>query len=110
MNIYLTVGFIILVISIFVFIHFITKDASPRPVEDPDTDAIKDKVSSMKELHVSPKTDIDKKNRVIIVGLNIPFWDLVYLMVKIAFAAIPAMFIIGLIWHLIISILSHSAV
>jgi hypothetical protein len=108
MNIYLTVGFIILVIAIFIFIHFMTKDASHRPVEDPDTDDIKDKASSMKELHVSPRTDIDKKNRVIIVGLNIPFWDLVYLMVKIAFAAIPAMFIVAIIWSILINILAHS--
>ncbi len=37
--------------------------------------------------------DEDKK-RVIISGLDIPFWDLVWFMVKLALASIPALFII----------------
>ncbi len=38
-----------------------------------------------------------EKKEVIITGLKIPFWDLVWLMVKLAFASIPAIFIISLI-------------
>ncbi len=38
-----------------------------------------------------------EKKEVIITGLKIPFWDLVWLMVKLAFASIPAIFIIYLI-------------
>jgi len=32
--------------------------------------------------------------KVIIAGLNVPFWDLVWFMVKLALASIPAIFII----------------
>ncbi len=32
--------------------------------------------------------------KVIIAGLNVPVWDLVWFMVKLALAAIPAIFII----------------
>ncbi|BCD68850.1 hypothetical protein [Nitratiruptor sp. YY09-18] len=35
-----------------------------------------------------------EKKEVIITGLKIPFWDLVWFMVKFAFASIPALFII----------------
>ncbi len=38
-----------------------------------------------------------EKKEVIITGLKIPFWDLVWLMVKLAFASIPAIFIVYLI-------------
>jgi len=34
------------------------------------------------------------KRRVIVSGLEIPFWDLVWFMVKLALASIPALFII----------------
>jgi len=37
----------------------------------------------------------------IISGIDIPFSDLVMLLVKLAFAAIPAAIIIGLIWSII---------
>ena len=37
----------------------------------------------------------------VIVGVNIPFWDLVILLVKYAFAAIPALLIIGLVLFLL---------
>ncbi|BDY11763.1 hypothetical protein [Hydrogenimonas cancrithermarum] len=37
-------------------------------------------------------------NRVIVSGLDIPFWDLVWFMVKLALASIPALFIIYLIF------------
>ena len=36
----------------------------------------------------------ENKRRVIISGLDIPFWDLVVVLVKFAFASIPALFII----------------
>ncbi len=35
-----------------------------------------------------------EKEKIIIAGLDIPFWDLVWLMVKIALASIPAIFIL----------------
>jgi hypothetical protein len=34
------------------------------------------------------------KEKVIVSGLEIPFWDLVWFMVKLALASIPAMFIL----------------
>ncbi len=37
---------------------------------------------------------MEEKKKVIISGLEIPFWDLVVLLVKFAFASIPALFII----------------
>ncbi len=36
----------------------------------------------------------NKEQKVIITGLKIPFWDLVWFMVKLAFASIPAIIII----------------
>ena len=44
---------------------------------------------------------MDKKSEVtrsVIVGVDIPFWELVKLIIKYSFAAIPAMFIIGAIF------------
>ncbi|WP_201353460.1 hypothetical protein [Hydrogenimonas urashimensis] len=38
------------------------------------------------------------KERVIVSGLEIPFWDLVWFMVKLALASIPALFIIYFIF------------
>jgi hypothetical protein len=35
---------------------------------------------------------------VILTGVHVPFWDLVWLLVKLAFAAIPAAIIIAIIW------------
>ncbi len=35
-----------------------------------------------------------EKERVVVSGLEIPFWDLVWFMVKLALASIPAMLII----------------
>ncbi len=39
--------------------------------------------------------------KIIISGLEVPFWDLVWFMVKLAFASIPAMFIVYFIWMVI---------
>jgi hypothetical protein len=36
-----------------------------------------------------------------ITGISIPFWDLVAIMIKMAFAAIPAAIIIALVWGVI---------
>ncbi|WP_457603224.1 hypothetical protein [Nitratifractor sp.] len=36
----------------------------------------------------------EQKERIILAGLDVPFWDLVWFMVKFAFASIPAIFII----------------
>ncbi len=35
-----------------------------------------------------------EKERVVVSGLDIPFWDLVWFMVKLALASIPAMLIL----------------
>ncbi|WP_292661683.1 hypothetical protein [Nitratifractor sp.] len=42
-----------------------------------------------------------EKDRVVLAGLDVPFWDLVWFMVKFAFASIPAIFIIYFIVVLI---------
>jgi len=39
-----------------------------------------------------------EEKKVIISGLQIPFWDLVWFMVKLAFASIPALIIIAFIF------------
>ena len=44
---------------------------------------------------------MDNKSEVtrsVIVGVDIPFWELVKLIIKYSFAAIPAMLIIGVIF------------
>ena len=41
------------------------------------------------------------KERVTVSGLEIPFWDLVWFMVKLALASIPALFIIYFIFVLL---------
>ncbi len=42
---------------------------------------------------------MEEKKEVIVTGLKIPFWDLVWFMVKLAFASIPAIFIIWtIVW------------
>ena len=46
--------------------------------------------------------------RSVIVGMDIPFWDLVKLIMKYSFAAIPAMLIIGAVFttpFLLVSVL-----
>lgn len=40
-------------------------------------------------------------NARVITGVKIPFWDMVFLMVKAAIAAIPAMIILGIMWTVI---------
>jgi hypothetical protein len=55
-------------------------------------------------------SNVDKnstKTEVNIVGMKIPFWDLVFLMVKISFAAIPAIFIIGFIWSVVLGVFAN---
>ncbi len=44
---------------------------------------------------------MEEKEKVIVSGLDIPFWDLVWFMVKLALASIPALFIIYLFFALI---------
>jgi len=43
----------------------------------------------------------NEKRKVIVAGLDIPFWDLVWFMVKLALASIPAIFILYFIFLLI---------
>lgn len=40
---------------------------------------------------------MEDKKEVVVTGLQIPFWDLVWFLVKLAFASIPAIFIIYMI-------------
>lgn len=53
------------------------------------------------------KQELLTAKKVILKGIDIPFWDLVTLLVKIAFAAIPAAIIITIIWGIIISFLGN---
>ncbi len=46
-------------------------------------------------------------NRVIIKGIDIPFWDLGRLLVKIALAMIPATIIVIILWIIIIGVLKN---
>jgi hypothetical protein len=39
----------------------------------------------------------ETRKSVIVSGLEIPFWDLVWFMVKLALASIPAFFILGVV-------------
>ena len=41
------------------------------------------------------------KERIILAGLDVPFWDLVWFMVKLALASIPAIIILSFIFFLI---------
>lgn len=50
------------------------------------------------------KQELLTAERVILKGIDIPFWDLVTLLVKIAFAVIPAAFIVAILWGIIIFI------
>ncbi|WP_353662869.1 hypothetical protein [Hydrogenimonas sp. SS33] len=43
---------------------------------------------------------MEKFEKVILAGLEIPFWNLVWFMVKLALASIPALFIIYFIFAL----------
>ncbi len=46
----------------------------------------------------------DDHKRIIIEGIDIPFMDLVVLLVKLAFAAIPAMIVIVFVFSLVTSL------
>ena len=50
-----------------------------------------------------PKPDT---STVKVSGLDIPFFDLVWLMVKLSFAAIPAAIIIAMLWTFLIELLA----
>ena len=41
----------------------------------------------------------------ILVGIDMPFWSMVRLILKICLAAIPAMFILSLIWVVVVGTL-----
>jgi hypothetical protein len=40
--------------------------------------------------------------RVILIGIDMPFWSMVGLILKISLAAIPAMLILSLIWVIVV--------
>ncbi len=43
----------------------------------------------------------ESEKRVVVEGLDIPFWNLVWFMVKLALASIPALFIVYFIFGLL---------
>ncbi len=43
---------------------------------------------------------MEESKKVVLSGLEIPFWDLVWFMVKLALASVPALFIIYFIFAL----------
>lgn len=45
-----------------------------------------------------------KERRVLVSGINIPFWDLVWFLVKLSIAAIPATIIVGVIYVFVVGI------
>ncbi len=45
------------------------------------------------------------ENKIIIKGLDIPFWDMVVFLVKFAFASIPALFIISFVFWLVFDVI-----
>lgn len=51
--------------------------------------------------------DLGTTANVILKGINIPFLDLVVLLVKVAFAAIPAGIIIMVVWATLISFITN---
>lgn len=53
--------------------------------------------------------DTSRAQAVVVVDVKIKFWSLVVLMVKSAFAAIPALFIVAVAWYFIIQLLSNLA-
>ena len=44
---------------------------------------------------------MEESKKVILSGLEIPFWDLVWFMVKLALASVPALFILYFIFSLL---------
>ncbi|WP_456402366.1 hypothetical protein [Hydrogenimonas sp.] len=44
---------------------------------------------------------MEESREVVVSGLDIPFWDLVWFMVKLALASIPALFILYFIFGLL---------
>ncbi len=51
------------------------------------------------------RQDLVTAKKVVIKGIDIPFGDLVSLLVKISFAAIPAAIIVVIVWGIIMSFL-----
>lgn len=54
----------------------------------------------------SDEYDTRLPQRVEIAGIDIPFWDLVRLILKLALASIPASIVIGVLYALVIAVLS----
>lgn len=50
--------------------------------------------------------DTSRAQPVVVVDVKIKFWSLVVLMIKVAFAAIPATIIVAMIWAFIVGLLS----
>ncbi|GEM_PF-6833284 len=47
------------------------------------------------------KVSTSGMKRVVITGLDIPFWDLVIFLIKLSFASIPAIFVVSGVFMLI---------
>ena len=52
-----------------------------------------------------PASFVPSDQRMILVGIDMPFWSMVGLILKVSLAAIPAMFIVGLIWVAVVGTL-----
>lgn len=50
--------------------------------------------------------DTSRAQPVVVVDVKIKFWSLVVLMIKVAFAAIPATIIVAMIWAFFVGLLS----
>ncbi|HEX9792638.1 MAG TPA: hypothetical protein VGC54_01520 [Planctomycetota bacterium] len=47
---------------------------------------------------------MSREQQVVVADIRIPFWSMVILLVKVAFAAIPAAFIMAIFWALLASV------
>lgn len=55
---------------------------------------------------VRPRDGRSPDQGVVVTGIEIPFFDLVWLLVKLAIAAVPALFIVGMFWALLWALLA----
>jgi hypothetical protein len=60
----------------------------------------------MSDPDASVRMESDGEYGVVITGIDIPFIDLVVLIMKIALATVPAAFIVGMLFSLVASIFS----
>lgn len=76
-------------------------DRNPATSED-----VRDLVAVEMALRHKRRTDAALPQRVTIVAVDIPFGDMISLMVKWSFAAVPAMIVVALIWLFVAAFLA----